>query len=86
MPQFVRRPVVVDAVRFVMSEARERVKGRGLDLDTGASFVANNLAVVLTRAGQAPVSDGDYIVTYADGSTEVWRPSAFLATWEQVTA
>lgn len=84
MPTFRRKPIEVEAVRFVMREARERTQGRGMDLDTGASFVAQNLATVLTRDGQAPVSDGDWIVTYADGQQEVWRPSTFAAMWEEV--
>lgn len=84
MPKFLRRPIEVDAVRFAMREARERTQGRGMDLDTGVSFMAQNIAVVLTRDGQAPVMDGDWIVTYADGQQEVWRPSTFAALWEEV--
>lgn len=85
MPQFVRRPVVVDAVRFVQADALSRTAGRGPDLDTGVSFV-NGIATILTRDGMAPVLNGDWIVTYADGNQEVWRPSTFAALWEPVTA
>lgn len=85
MPSFRRKPIVVDAVRFSKTEALARTDGKGPDLHTGASFM-NGISCILTRDGMAPVLDGDWIVTYADGQQEVWRPSVFAATWEQVTA
>lgn len=83
MPQFRRKPIEVEAVQFYRRDARERTKGAGMDLVTGVSIV-NGISTVLTRDGVMPVSDGDWIVTYADGAQEVWRPSAFAAMWEQV--
>jgi hypothetical protein len=81
MAKFRRRPVEVDAVQFSKKRAPQRTSG--MDWNTGVSYV-NGTPVILTRDGMAPVCDGDWIATYADGNVEVWRPSTFAAMWEEV--
>lgn len=86
MPSFRRKPITVEAVKFVKAELLARAQGRaagGLDLETGVAIV-NGIPQVLTRDGLVGVVDGDWIVIYQDGQQEVWRPSTFAAMWEQV--
>jgi hypothetical protein len=40
--------------------------------------------VVLTSDGRVPVYEGDWIVTYPDGRTELLKPAVFTATFQPV--
>src|SRR4051812_40670442 len=83
-----RRSLRAEAVRFVYAEAWARTEGKRMDLDTGVSWHWPQEAdwpaeaQVLTRDGVRPVKDGDFIITYVNGETDVMRPGQFAANFE----
>lgn len=86
--KFQRDGRTVDAVRFDQAAVYARIGFIGMDLDTGVSFHARapHAPYLLTTDGRQAVTDGDWIVTYADGRTEAIADAAFRASFRPADA
>ncbi len=79
--------MVLSAMRFDQADVFARMGHVGMDLDTGVSFESStSLPYVLTSAGRKYITNGDWILTAADGETQALSPEEFAELVEPVKA
>lgn len=97
MPQFRKRPVVIEAVQWFEREHLERQNfkpGHGIsgqpDSITGVYYKFHSdpgdppTPMIGTLEGEHIVSDGDWIITGIKGERYPCKPDIFAATYDEI--
>jgi hypothetical protein len=83
MPQFRKRPVVIEAVHYSEADPTNAIS---FLIHGGANFVldAVNGLTIRTLEGDHHASDGDWIIKGVKGEFYPCKPDIFAATYEPV--
>lgn len=82
MPKFRKKPVVIEAVQFVVDHAGNSNHQEVSDLVDG--WKDADTPFIKTLEGELTVSNGDWIITGVKGERYPCKPDIFEATYDPV--
>lgn len=96
MPQYRKKPVVIDAIQFIgVADGRlrfasdadwlEEATGK-LSTEPGALYRLNDSAAINTLEGPLQISPEDYVIRGVKGELYPCKPDIFVATYDTLDA
>lgn len=84
MPKYRKKPVVINAARFILNDKIPNEKWLQDALQTEVMVLRRNHIAIRTLEGLMTASPGDWIIQGVKGEIYPCKPDIFEATYEEV--